>query len=81
MYARRSPSKLDAFEQKSLSAFSFAGTGMLLPPERMSEDLSCIVYPSDISGLVLREFLHSGQSRSAGRREHDLSTARLLRIR
>jgi HK97 family phage major capsid protein len=49
-----SPSKLDAFEQKSLSAFSFAGTGMLLPPERMSEVLSCIVYPSDVSGLMGR---------------------------
>jgi HK97 family phage major capsid protein len=49
-----SPAKLDGFHQKSLSAFSFAGTGMLLPPERMSEVLSCIVYPSDISGLVGR---------------------------
>jgi HK97 family phage major capsid protein len=46
--------RLDAFEQKSLSAFSFAGTGMLLPPERMSEVLSCLVYPTDISGLVGR---------------------------
>ena len=32
-----SPAKLDAFEQKSLSAFSFAGTGMLLPPERQAQ--------------------------------------------
>lgn len=44
-------SKLDAFEQKSLSAFSFAGTGMLLPPERMQEVLSCIVYPSSLGAL------------------------------
>jgi HK97 family phage major capsid protein len=46
--------QLDGFEQKSLSAFSFAGTGMLLPPERMAEVLSCIVYPSDLSGLMGR---------------------------
>jgi HK97 family phage major capsid protein len=49
-----SPAKLDAFEQKSLSAFSFAVTGMLLPPERMSEILSCIVYPSSLAGLMGR---------------------------
>ena len=49
-----SPAKLDNFEQKSLSAFSFSGTGMMLPPERMAEVLSCIVYPSDLSGLVGR---------------------------
>jgi HK97 family phage major capsid protein len=48
------PAKLDAYEQKSLSAFSFAGTGMLMPPERMSEVLNCLIYPSDISGLVGR---------------------------
>jgi HK97 family phage major capsid protein len=49
-----SPAKLDAFEAKSLSAFSFGQTGMMLPPERMSEVLSCLIYPSDISGLVGR---------------------------
>jgi HK97 family phage major capsid protein len=46
------PNNLDAYVQKSLSAFSFAGTGMLLPPERMSEVLSCLVYPSSLAGLV-----------------------------
>jgi HK97 family phage major capsid protein len=49
-----SAANCDAFVQKSLSAFTFAGTGMLMPPERMSEVLSCLIYPSDISGLVGR---------------------------
>jgi HK97 family phage major capsid protein len=44
----------DPFVQKSFSAFSFAGTGMLAPPERMSEILSCILYPTDIAGLFGR---------------------------
>ena len=44
----------DPFAQKSLSAFGFAGTGMLAPPERMSEILSCILYPTDIAGLFGR---------------------------
>lgn len=43
---------LDAAEQKSLSAFSFGSPGgFLLPPERMAEVLSCIVYPTDLGGL------------------------------
>jgi predicted phage gp36 major capsid-like protein len=44
----------DAYVQKSLSAFQLAGSGMLAPPERMAEILSCVHYPSDISGLVGR---------------------------
>jgi HK97 family phage major capsid protein len=46
--------KLDAYVQKSLSAFSFAQSGMLMPPERQAEVLSCLVYPSDVSGLFGR---------------------------
>ena len=48
---RSGEDRLDHLQRKSLSAFSFAGSGMLLPPERMSQALSCIVYPSSLANL------------------------------
>jgi len=42
----------DPFVQKSLSAFSFGpGGGILLPPQRAQQVLSCIVLPSSLGGL------------------------------
>jgi HK97 family phage major capsid protein len=44
-------SRLDNFERKSLSSFSFGSNGFLLPPERSNIVLSCLVDPTDLSGL------------------------------
>jgi HK97 family phage major capsid protein len=44
--------RLDASEKKSLSAFNFHGSGLLLPPEDMGRTLDCLVAPNQISGLV-----------------------------
>jgi HK97 family phage major capsid protein len=46
--------KLDVHERKSLSAFSFGTNQFLLPPELSNQTLSCLVDPSDLSGLVNR---------------------------
>ena len=43
---------LDHFEKKSLSAFSFGNNGFLLAPEMSNQVLSCIVDPTDVTGLV-----------------------------
>jgi hypothetical protein len=44
--------RFDNFERKSLSAFQFGTNGFILPPERSNIVLSCLVEPSDLSGLV-----------------------------
>jgi HK97 family phage major capsid protein len=49
---RTGEARLDHLERKSLSAFSFGSNGFLLAPEMSSRVLSCLVDPSDVSGLV-----------------------------
>jgi HK97 family phage major capsid protein len=56
-------SRLDNFERKSLSAFSFGNNGFLLPPERSSIVLSCLVDPSNLSGLVNHVAISGGSVR------------------
>lgn len=56
-------SRLDALEQKSLSSFSYGNNGFLLAPEMSSQVLSCLVDPTDISGLVNRVAISSGSVR------------------
>src|SRR5215471_7755650 len=55
--------RLDPMFQKSLSAFSFGGTGYLLPPEMSNQVLRCIVDPTDITGMVNRVSISSGSIR------------------
>jgi HK97 family phage major capsid protein len=52
--------KLDAFERKSLSAFSFGTNQFLMAPEMSNQVLSCLVDPSDLSGLVNRVQISAG---------------------
>jgi hypothetical protein len=52
--------RLDSFERKSLSAFSFGTNQFLLPPQMVSQALSCLVYPSDLSNLVNRVTISTG---------------------
>jgi hypothetical protein len=52
--------KLDSMERKSLSAFSFGTNQFLLPPQMASQALSCLVYPTDLSGLVSRVQISAG---------------------
>jgi hypothetical protein len=47
-------SRLDQFERKSLTSFSFGNNGFILAPQMSDQVLSCLVDPSDISGLVNR---------------------------
>src|SRR5262249_22805393 len=46
--------RLDSLERKSLSSFSFSGAAgsFLLPPTMSDRVLSCLVSPTDLSGLV-----------------------------
>jgi HK97 family phage major capsid protein len=37
--------------RKSLSSFSMGASGFILPPEISNKILSCLVYPTDVSGL------------------------------
>src|SRR5262249_55334086 len=57
------PARLDQTFQKSLSAFSFGGSGYLLPPEISNQVLRCIVDPTDITGMVNRVAISSGSIR------------------
>jgi HK97 family phage major capsid protein len=49
---RNGEARLDHLQKKSLSSFSFGTNAFLLPPEMSSRILSCLVSPTDISGLV-----------------------------
>jgi len=46
------PSSLPSEIRKSLSAFSFGTNGFLMPPEMSNRVVSCIVDPTDLSGLM-----------------------------
>ena len=46
------PGKCDATERKSLTSFSFGSNSFILPPTLATQALSCIVDPTDVSGLV-----------------------------
>jgi hypothetical protein len=52
--------KLDAFERKSLSAFSFGTNAFMMAPEMSNQVLSCLVDPSDLSGLINRVTISAG---------------------
>ncbi len=47
-------SMLGPSERKSLSSFSFGANNFILPPQKSEQVLSCLVDPSDLSGLVNR---------------------------
>jgi HK97 family phage major capsid protein len=49
---RNGDARLDHLQRKSLSSFSFGTNAFLLPPEMSNRVLSCLVSPTDISGLV-----------------------------
>jgi HK97 family phage major capsid protein len=49
---RTGEARLDHLEKKSLSSFSFGNNGFLLAPEMSNRVLSCLVDPTDVSGLV-----------------------------
>jgi hypothetical protein len=52
--------KLDAFERKSLSAFSFGTNQFMMAPEMSNQVLRCIVDPTDLSGLVNQVTISAG---------------------
>jgi HK97 family phage major capsid protein len=52
--------KLDAFERKSLSAFSLGTNQFMMAPEMSNQVLSCLVDPSDLSGLVNQVTISAG---------------------
>jgi HK97 family phage major capsid protein len=53
--------QLPAVEKSALSAFSFGASGFILQPELSNQILSCIVDPSDVTGLA-RSVTISGPS-------------------
>jgi len=53
--------RLDHTEQKSLSAFSFGGTGWMVPPTLSNRILSCLTDPDDFMSLLSQESI-SGPS-------------------
>jgi HK97 family phage major capsid protein len=49
---RNGEARLDHLQKKSLSSFSFGTNAFLLPPEMSTRVLSCLVSPTDVSGLA-----------------------------
>src|SRR6516165_5011984 len=45
-------SRLEVTEKKSLTSFSFGSSGFIMPPEMSSTVLSCLVDPTDVTGLM-----------------------------
>ena len=39
-------------QRKSLTSFNMGASGFILPPEMSNQILSCLVYPTDVSGLM-----------------------------
>jgi len=52
LWRHANPERLDALERKSLSSFTLGTNDFILPPTLASQALSCIVDPTDMSGLV-----------------------------
>jgi hypothetical protein len=52
--------KLAPHERKSLSAFSFGTNQFMMAPEMSNQVLSCLVDPSDLSGLVSQVNISAG---------------------
>jgi HK97 family phage major capsid protein len=52
--------RLDNLERKSLTSFAFGSNQFVLPPQMSDRVLSCLVDPSDISGLMGQETTSGG---------------------
>jgi HK97 family phage major capsid protein len=52
--------RLDHIEQKSLSSFSFAGSGWVVSPEMSSRILSCLTDETDFMSLLSQETISAG---------------------
>jgi HK97 family phage major capsid protein len=60
---RNGEARLDHLQKKSLSSFSFGTNAFLLPPEMSNRVLSCLVSPTDVSGMVDRVQISAGSVR------------------
>jgi HK97 family phage major capsid protein len=52
LWRHANPERLDQLERKSLSSFTLGTNAFILPPTLATQALSCIVDPTDMSGLV-----------------------------
>jgi HK97 family phage major capsid protein len=52
--------QLPALEQKALSSFNMGASGFILQPEMSSRVLSCLVLPTDVTGLMTTVQIASG---------------------
>jgi HK97 family phage major capsid protein len=52
--------RLPALEQKALSSFNMGASGFILQPELSSRVLSCLVLPTDVTGLMTTVQIASG---------------------
>jgi HK97 family phage major capsid protein len=52
LFRTTSPTQLTHLETKALSNFSMGASGFICPPEMSSRILSCLIMPTDVTGLM-----------------------------